>query len=114
MTKNLFAFSFFRGQSGSALSQSKEILEICFQYASLMTFRTYALNHLYLALDVYLNIRRVPGNQVLGLVFLFFFVLCKLVWVSERRAIACLIMLSAKQGSHWYHFYRLWYGAAWY
>ena len=24
--------------------------------------------------------------------------------VSERRASACLIMLSAKQGSHWYHF----------
>ena len=24
--------------------------------------------------------------------------------VSERRVSACLIMLSAKQGSHWYHF----------
>ena len=24
--------------------------------------------------------------------------------VSERRASACLIMLRAKQGSHWYHF----------
>ena len=37
--QNLFDFSFFRGQSGSALSVSKEkILEICFQYASMKTF----------------------------------------------------------------------------
>ena len=37
--QNFFAFSFFREQSGSALSVSKEkILEIYFQYASLMTF----------------------------------------------------------------------------
>ena len=32
--------------------------------------------------------------------------------VSERRASACLIMLSAKQGSHMVPFLRLWYGAA--
>ena len=45
--QNFFAFSFFRGQSGSALSVSKEkIPEICFQYASLMTFWTCALNRL--------------------------------------------------------------------
>ena len=37
--QNVFAFSFFLGLSGSGLSVSKEnILEICFQYASLMTF----------------------------------------------------------------------------
>ena len=37
--QNFFAFSFFRGQMGSALSVSKEkIPEKCFQYASLMTF----------------------------------------------------------------------------
>ena len=37
--KFFFAFSFFQGQSGSARSVSKEkILEMCFQYAFLMTF----------------------------------------------------------------------------
>ena len=37
--QNFFAFYFFRGQSGLALSVPKEkILEICFQYASVMTF----------------------------------------------------------------------------
>ena len=38
--QNFFTFSFFLGQSGSGLSVSKEnnILEICFQYASLMVF----------------------------------------------------------------------------
>ena len=50
------------------------------------------------------DIRRVPGNQVLGLVsFLFFVSFCAMLVVlvvSERRASACLIMLSAKQGSH--------------
>ena len=36
---NFFAFSFFRGQSGSGLSFSNEkILVTCFQYASLMLF----------------------------------------------------------------------------
>ena len=51
------------------------------------------------------DIRRVPGNQVLGLGFFFSLVsFCALLVVSERRASACLIMLSAKQGSHWYHF----------
>ena len=37
--QNFFTFSFFLGQSGSVLFVSKEnILEICFQYASLMVF----------------------------------------------------------------------------
>ena len=37
--QNFFTFSFFLRQSGSGLSVSKEnILEICFQYASLMVF----------------------------------------------------------------------------
>jgi len=26
-----------------------------------------------------------------------------------ERASVSLVMLSAKQGNHWYHFYRLWY-----
>ena len=34
------------------------------------------------------------------------------IFVRRREASACLIMLSTKQGSHWYHFLRLWYGAA--
>ena len=39
--QNFFTFSVFLGQSGSGLSVSKEnILEICFQYASLMVFST--------------------------------------------------------------------------
>ena len=43
--QNLLHFSFFLGQSGSLSSVSKEkILEICFQYASLMAFCTCALN----------------------------------------------------------------------
>ena len=54
------------------------------------------------------DIRRVPGNQVLGVSFLCFFVsfcaMLVVLVVSERRASACLIMLRAKQGSHWYHF----------
>ena len=56
------------------------------------------------------DIRRVPGNQVLGGSFLcccFFVSFCAMLVVlvvSERRASACLIMLSAKQGSHLYHF----------
>ena len=69
------------------------------------------------------DIRWVPGNQVLGVsvVFfgsframlvvrglVFFFVsfraMLVVLVVSERRASACLIMLSVKQGSHWYHF----------
>ena len=37
--QNFFSFSLFLGLPGSRLSVSKEnILEICFQYASLMTF----------------------------------------------------------------------------
>ena len=33
---------------------------------------------------------------------------CKWCMVCERReASACLIMLSAKQGSHWYHFHNV-------
>ena len=54
--------------------------------------------------------RRVPGNQVLGVSFFyvfFFLSFCAILVVlevSERRASACLVMLSAKQGSHWYHF----------
>ena len=35
-----------------------------------------------------------------------------MVFIRRREANACLIMLSTKQGSHWYHFQRLWYGAA--
>ena len=34
------------------------------------------------------------------------------IFVRRREASACLIILSTKQGSHWYHFKRLWYGAA--
>ena len=34
------------------------------------------------------------------------------IFVRRREASACLIMLSTKQVSHWYHFQRLWYGAA--
>ena len=54
MTKTFYIFfSFFLGQSGSLSSVSKEkILEICFQYASLMAFCTCALNRLYLVLNV--------------------------------------------------------------
>ena len=66
------------------------------------------------------DIRRVPRNQVLGVscflfvfscVFFFFFfflvsfcAMLVVLVVSERRASASLIMLSAQQGSHWYHF----------
>ena len=32
--------------------------------------------------------------------------------LGEEMSSACLIILSTKQGSHWYHFKRLWYGAA--
>ena len=48
------------------------------------------------------DIRRVPRNQVLWGLFLFFVSFCALLVVlvvSERRASAFLIMLSAKQGS---------------
>ena len=41
------------------------------------------------------------------LLFLFSVIFCAILvvlLVSERRASACLIMLSAKQGSHWFHF----------
>ena len=55
------------------------------------------------------DIRPVPRNQVLGVSWVFSFViycamLIVVLVVSERRASACLMMLSAKQGSHWYHF----------
>ena len=53
------------------------------------------------------DIRRVPGNQVLGVSFFLCVSFCAMLVVlvvSERRASAYLIMLSAKQGSHWYHF----------
>ena len=33
------------------------------------------------------------------------------IFVRRREASVCLIILSTKQGSHWYHFKRLWYGA---
>ena len=47
MTKTFYIFHFFSGQSGPLSSVSKEkILEICFQYASLMAFCTCALNRL--------------------------------------------------------------------
>ena len=69
---------------------------------------------IYLSIFLYVltpegDIRRVPGNQVLGVSFVvvFFASFCAMLVVlvvSERRASACLIMLSAKQGSHWYHF----------
>ena len=73
--------------------------------------------HLYIFLYVLTSegvIRRVPRNQVLGLVFVCvsFCAMLVVLVVSERRASACLIILSAKQSSHWYHFKRLWYGAA--
>ena len=45
------------------------------------------------------------GYFILFSFFLFSFCAMLVVLVvSERRACACLIMLSAKQGSHWYHF----------
>ena len=54
------------------------------------------------------DIGRVLGNQVMGVSSCCFFVsfcaMLVVLVVSERRASACLIMLSAKQGSHWYHF----------
>ena len=53
------------------------------------------------------DIRRVPGNQVLGVIKFFCISFCSMLVVLvviERKASACLIMLSAKQGSHWYHF----------
>ena len=65
---------------------------------------------LYLSIFLYVltpegDIRRVPGNQVLGVIFSFCSFCAMLVLVvSERKASACLIMLSAKQGSHWYYF----------
>ena len=67
---------------------------------------------IYLSIFLYVltpegDIRRVPGNQVLGVSCFFFVSFCAMLVVlvvSERRASACLIMLSAKQGSHWYHF----------
>ena len=37
-------------------------------------------------------------------VLLVFCAMLVVLVVSERRASACLMMLSAKQGSHWYHF----------
>ena len=47
-----------------------------------------------------------PGNQVLGVCLLFTLVCyCALLVESKRRASVYLIMLSAKQDSHWYHFY---------
>ena len=70
-------------------------------------------NSIYLSIFLYVltpegDIRRVPGNQALGVsFFVCFFSFCAMLVVlvvSERRASACLIMLSAKQGSHWYHF----------
>ena len=44
---------------------------------------------------------RCPLGYFFLLVFCGFLVV---LVVSERRASACLIMLSVKQGSHWYHF----------
>ena len=46
------------------------------------------------------------GGPSAGVRFFFFLLIvqCLLLVLSERRASACLIMLSAKQGSHWYHF----------
>ena len=45
---------------------------------------------------------------MLGVSFVFVFVsfcaMLVVLVVSERRASACLIMLSAKQGNHWCHF----------
>ena len=48
--------------------------------------------------------------QVYYYYFFFFWLVmrCLRCMVCERReANACLIMLSAKQGSHWYHFYNV-------
>ena len=86
-----------------------------FPMVPLGEFRTHALLSFYLSIFLYVltpegDIRRVRGNQVLGVsfvVFVFFVSFCAMLVVlvvSERRASACLIMLSAKQGSHWYHF----------
>ena len=66
-------------------------------------------------ISIYLPIRLNPrrGNQTgfgepsAGVNLFCFFSFCAVLVVlvvSERRASACLIMLSAKQGSHWYHF----------
>ena len=55
--------------------------------------------HLPIRLNPRKGHRRVPGNQVLGLSVFFVSFLCNvsnLLVVSERRASACLIMLSAK------------------
>ena len=63
------------------------------------------LASIYLSIFLYVlttegDFRRVPGNQVLGVSFLcLFFSFCAMLVVlvvSERRASACLIMLSAK------------------
>ena len=76
------------------------------------------------SMSIFLPIRLNPrrghqtgsGEPSAGVIFFFIIISCcamlVVLVVSERRASACLIMLSAKQGSHWYHFYRLWYGAA--
>ena len=62
-------------------------------------------------LPILLNPRRgrVHRNQVLGVSFLLFFFVsfCAMLLVLvviERTVSACLIILSGKQGSHWYHF----------
>ena len=51
------------------------------------------------------------GVSVVCFLLLFFFLftcsyfaMLVVLVMNERRASACLIMLSAKQGSHWYHF----------
>ena len=67
-------------------------------------YRPVSLTIIYLhVLTPEADIRQVPRNQVLGVSF-FFVSFCAMLVVRERRASACLVKLSAKQGSHWYHF----------
>ena len=77
---------------------------LCVHVKNGVNFRKLA--SIYLSIFLYVltpegDFRRVPGNQVLGVSFLcFFFVsfcaMLVVLVVSERRASACLIMLSAK------------------
>ena len=89
----------------TAYTKKKETQAYINKHYALLLTRDYLSIFLYV-LTPEGDIRRVPGNQVLGLVFLFvsFCAMLVVLVVSERRASACLIMLSAKQGSHWYHF----------
>ena len=52
------------------------------------------------------------SQSSISLLKMIIFALCSLLFENSEKVSVSLLMLSAKQGNHWYHFFNVWYDAA--